>query len=155
VVHDNFPAGVIITNGLGGGFQDWIIAQFHLFLGAGSPPPFAIEIEVRKAVTGVPHGLEHTKYDPRWRRRDDDDEPWKPRDDEEKEVIVKVRLGHREIERHYFRKNADRTIKAIKLLNTTKDRITVTADKVKNVTKKPFVFLKNLQKKDDDEGKND
>ncbi len=150
MVHDNFPSGVIITNGLGGGFNSLIIAQFHLFLGL-----IDVEIEVRKAGGGVPHGLEGTRYDPRYRRRDDDDdEPWKPGEDE-KEVVVKIRIGSRKIERHYFRKDADRTIKAINILNTTKDRITVTANKVKNVTKKPFVFLKNLQKKDDDEGKND
>lgn len=158
MVHDNLPAGVIITNGLGGSFDSWIIAQFHLFLGRGSPAPIAIEIEVRKADRGVPHGLEGTRYDPRyWRRDDDDDEPWKPSKDE-KEVVIKLRIGSKEVERHYFRKDAERVIKAVNLLNTTKSKvkgIIVTADKLKDITKKPFVYIKNMRKKDEDEGENE
>lgn len=154
MVHDNFPAGVIITNGLGGGFQDWIIARFHLFIGAiGSPAAPIIEIEAIVKGRGVPHGLEGTRYDPRYdpRRRDDDDEPWLP-PSEEKEVILKVRFGNKEIERHYFRKDADRAIKAINFANKTKDNINVTVHKIKDTTKKAAVSFRGfLKKKNEDE----
>jgi hypothetical protein len=152
MVHDNCPAGVIVTGGLGGSYQDWIIAQFRLFIGRA----VAIEVEVRRPGRGVPHGLEGTQYDPRyhdrWRRRDDDDdEPWTPPSDE-KEVIFKVRVGSKEIERHYFRKDADRVIKAINLANKTKDNINVTVDKIKDTTRKAGVSFKGfLKKKNEDE----
>jgi hypothetical protein len=144
MVHDNLPAGVIITKGLGGDYRSWILAQFHLFIGVGSPP--LIEISVR--VVGGRSGVVARPPVPYYPRPRDDDELWKPRDDLEKEVIITVRIGDREVERHYFRKNADRAIEAIKLLNTTKDRISVTADKIKDTTQKAIVSLKNLKKKD-------
>ena len=172
MVHENFPTGVIVTNGLGDDYQDLIIARFHLFLGdvgsplvgsplvgsplVGSPgvPPI-IEIEAVVKGRGVPHGLEGTRYDPRydprWRREDDDDvEPWVPPKDE-KEVILKVRIGDKEIERHYFRKDADRMIKALNLTNKTKDNINVTVKKVKDTTQKTSVAFKGFRKKKDEE----
>jgi len=157
MVHDNLPAGVIVTNGLGGGYQDWIIARFHLFIGGvGSPiivPPI-IEIEAVVKGRGVPHGLEGTKYDPRYdprrRREDEDDEPWRP-PASEKEVVLKVRIGNKEIERHYFRKDADRAIKAINFANKTKDKINVTVKKIKDTTQKAAVSFKGFRKKKNEE----
>jgi len=156
MVHDNFPSGVIVTNGLGGGYQDLIIAQFHLFIGGvGSPitgsPLVGIGIEVEVRGRGVPHGLAGTQYDPRWRRRDEDDyEPWKPEEDE-KQVVLRVRVGGKEIERTYFRKDADRVIKAINFANKTKDRFSVTVDKLKDTTQKAAVSFKGFRKKPDEE----
>jgi len=161
MVHDNCPAGVLVTNGLGGGYQDWIIARFHLFIGGvgspitGSPGVPPIEIEVVVKGRGVPHGLEGTRYDPRydgpWRRREEDDsEPWIP-PTSEKEVILKVRIGNKEIERHYFRKDADRAIKAINLANKTRDNINVTVKKVKDTTEKAAVAFKGFRKKKNEE----
>ena len=147
MVHENLPAGVIITNGLGGDYDQFIIAQFHLFLGSiGSPATPIIEVDVK--VIGGRSGVTTRPDIPYYPRPRDDEEPWKPRDDLEKEVIITVRIGDREVERHYFRKNADRAIEAIKLLNTTKDRISVTANKIKDTTQKAVVSLKNLKKKD-------
>ena len=132
--HHDCPAGVIITGGLGGDADQLIIAQFHLFLGV-------IEVDVKVKVVGGGRPVSEIPYYLR-----PDEEPWQPRDDAEKEVIIKVRLGSKEVERHYFRKNADRAIKAINFLNNTRTRYTITVDEVKNI--KPFVYLKNLRKKD-------
>ncbi len=139
MVHENCPAGVIVTGGLGGDADQWIIAQFHLFLGV-------IDVEVK--VVGGGGRPDRTLFPPYIRPDDETDDRWKLRDDDEKEVIIKVRLGSKEIERHYFRKNADRAIKAINFLNNTRTRYTVVVDNIKHNTKKPFVFLKNLRKKD-------
>ena len=156
MVHEDCPAGVIITNGLGGGFETLIIAQFHLFLGIsiGSPAVPIIEIEAIVKGRGVPHGLEGTQYDPRYdprrRREDEDDEPWLP-PSSEKEVILKVRIGNKEIERHYFRKDAERAIKAINFANKTKDKINVTVKKIKDTTQKASVSFKGFRKKKNEE----
>lgn len=152
-IHKQFPAGVIVTNGLGGNFNTYIIAQFHLFLGLGFGSPI-IEIEAKVIRRDVPRGLEGTKYDPRYdprRREDDDNEPWLPPSDE-KEVILKIRVGNKEIERHYFRKDADRAIKAINFANKTKDNINVTVNRIKDTTRKAGVSFKRfLKKKNKDE----
>jgi hypothetical protein len=173
VVHDNFPAGVIITKGLGGnGCESFVLAHFHLFIprpavgspAVGSPAVGSpvggsplIEIEARVVQRGVPHGLEGTALDPRqvydpWRRweRDEDEEPWKPPQDE-KEVTLRVRVGNKEIERTYFRKDADRAIKAINFANKTKDQISVTIDKIKDTTQKAGVSFKGFRKKKDED----
>jgi hypothetical protein len=171
MVHENFPAGVIITKGLGGnGCESFILAHFHLHLfrapvgspAVGSPAvgvgsPF-VAIEARVVQRGVPHGLQGTQYDPRtfdpWRRWEkeweDDDRPWTPPSDE-KEVTLKVRVGNKEIERTYFRKDADRAIKAINFANKTKDKINVTVDKIKTTTQKAGVTFKGFRKKKDED----
>jgi len=145
VVHDNLPAGVIVTNGLGGDFSSWIIAQFHLFLGVGSPP--VVEVEVR--VIGRAGGATTRPpvyYPPR--ERDDDEEPWKPRE-EEHEVVIRVRIGQREVQRHYFVRKRTQTvvIQLINIVNVTMKRVSINVGKFIESSKSAVVAIKNFGRK--------
>jgi len=146
VVHDNFPAGVIITNGLGGDFSSWIIAQFHLVFGAGSPP--VVEVEVR--VVGRAGGSTTRPpvyYPPR--EHDEDEEPWKPREDEEHEIVVRVRIGQREVQRHYFVRKRTQTvvIQLINMANVTMKRVSINVGRFIESSKSAAVAIKNFGRK--------
>lgn len=145
MVHDNFPAGVIITNGLGGSYQTWIIAQFHLFLGIGSPPVVEVEVKLVRGVGGA------TTRPPAYYPpvHDDDDEPWKPREDTEQEVVIRVRIGSREVQRHYFvRKRTEVVVtKVINMVNITMQRVAINVNKIRETTKSAMVALKNFGRK--------
>lgn len=145
MVHEDCPAGVIITGGLGGDYNQWIIAQFHLFLGVGSPP--LVEVDVR--IVGSAGGATTRPpiyYPP---REDDTDEPWKPREDNEQEVIIRVRIGGREVQRNYFvRKRTEAVmIQVINMVNVTMKRVSISLNKITETSKSAVVALKNLGRK--------
>ena len=142
MVHENLPAGVIVTNGLGGSADTWIIAQFHLFLG----------VEVVVEVKGPPRfgggaSLRPEVYYPP--REAEDELVWEPREDDEYEVTIKVRLGERDIERHYFVRKRTQVVvtQVLHFLNTTKTRINVGVGAIRKTAKNIAVALRNLGKK--------
>ena len=145
MVHEDCPAGVIITGGLGGDYNQWIIAQFHLFLGAGSPSPVEVEIKIVRGAGGAV--TRPPVYFPP--RTDDDDEPWKPREDVEQEIIVRVRIGGREVNRNYFvRKRTEVVVtQVINMVNVTMQRVAINVDRIKETSKNIVVALKNLGRK--------
>lgn len=141
-IHDEFPAGVLVTNGLGGDFSTWIAAQFHLFPG--------VEVEVIVRAGG---STRRPRYYPPPRERDerydDDEEPWKPREDEEHEVIIKIRIGQREIQRHYFVHTRTQTvvIQLINMVNVTMERVSINVGKLIKSSKSAVVAIKNFGRK--------
>jgi len=145
MVHEDCPAGVIITGGLGGDYNSWIIAQFHLFLGGGSPAPVEIEVRIVGGAGGAT-SRPPVIYPP---RVDDDDEPWKPREDEEREVIIRIRIQGREVQRHYFVKKRTEVVvtQVINMVNVTLKRVAINVNKIRETSKSAIVALKNLGKK--------
>ena len=145
MVHDNFPAGVIITNGLGGpGCGSFILAHFDLFLGVGGSPLVPV-VEVRVIGHG---GSFRPEYYPR--PRDEEDElVWEPREDEEFEVVIKANLTGRTIERHYFVRKRTQVVVAqvLHFLNTTKSRINVGVGKITKTARDAAVRIRNIGKK--------
>jgi len=147
MVHDNCPAGVIITNGLGGSYQSWIIAHFELFLGlgVGSPPIVEVEIKTIRGAGGA------TTRPPVYHRpyEDDSDEPWKPREDTEQEVVIRVKIGGKEVQRHYFvHKRTEVVItQVINMVNVTMQRVAINVNKIRETTKSAIVSLKNFGRK--------
>ena len=146
MVHDNLPAGVIITNGLGGDYTTWILAQFDLFLGLGSPA--FVEVGVR-VIGGGGASFRPEVFYPRPRDDEDDEVIWKPREDEEFEVVIKARIGSRDIERHYFVRKRTQVVvtQVLHFLNTTKTRISVVAGRVTKTVKDAAVRIRNIGKK--------
>ena len=142
MVHDDCPAGVIITQGLGGTADQWIIAQFHLFLGV-----IDVEVEIRGPLGGGASIRPEVYYPP---LRDDEDEVvWEPRDEEEYEVIIKINLGKRDVERHYFVKKRTTVVVAqvLHFFNTTTSRISIGVGVIKKTAKDIAIALRNLGKK--------
>lgn len=146
MVHDNLPAGVIITNGLGGSYQTWILAQFHLFLGFGGSPSFA---EVGITIRGGTGSTYQPRYYPPRDYEDDDEVVWKPREDEEFEVIITARVGSRDIKRHYFVKKRTQVVmtQVLNFLNTTRSRMSVAAGTLTKTAKDIAIRIRNIGKK--------
>lgn len=141
MVHDDCPAGVIITQGLGGTADQWIIAQFHLFLGVD------VEVEIRGPRFGGGASLRPEVYYPP--REDEDEVVWEPREDEEYEVIIRVSLGKRDVERHYFVRKRTTVVvtQVLHFFNTTTSRISVGVGVIKKTAKGIVIALRNLGKK--------
>lgn len=145
MVHEDCPAGVIITQGLGGSYRSYIIAQTHLFLGLGSPPLVEVVVEVIRGAGGS--FRPETYYPPR--RDEEDDTVWEPREDNEFEVVIRARIGSRDIQRHYFVKTRTQVVVAqvLHFVNTTKTRISVVVGAVSKKAKAAAVSIRNLGKK--------
>jgi len=82
--------------------------------------------------------------------RDEEDEVvWKPREDEEYEVIINIKLGKRDVKRYYFvrKRTSVVIIQVIHFLNTTKSRVTIGVGAFTKTIKKAAVALRNLVKK--------
>lgn len=137
--HDKFPAGVIITKGLGGSCETFILAHFHLFLG--------VEVEVRGPRFGGGTSLRPEVYYPP--REDEDEVIWEPREDEEYEVIIKVDIGKKQIERHYFVRKRTQVVvtQVLHFLNTTRSRINVGVGTIRKTAKDVAIALRKLRKK--------
>ena len=141
MVHDNLPAGIIITQGLGGTANQWIIAQFHVFLG------IEVAVEISTTLMGGTSFRPEVYYPP---RPDNEDEVvWEPREDEEYEVIIRVSLGKRDVERHYFVRKRTTVVvtQVLHFLNTTTSRISVGVGVIKKTAKDITIALRNLGKK--------
>lgn len=83
-------------------------------------------------------------------REDDDDvEPWRPPEDEQ-EVIIKIRMGKRKIERHYFvRKRTSKVVtEVLHLLNNTKSKIKIHFNGIQQTAKAIAIKVFNLNKMD-------
>jgi hypothetical protein len=141
---EQVPTAVVIGK-YGGGLPassgSLIISRFNV---AGT----VIEVEVVEIANRGRSFPAEAFYPPR-RYEDDDEVIWKPREDEEYEVIIRVNLGQRQIERHYFVKKQTQVVvtQIMNMLNTTKSRISIGVDGIKKATRKTGAILRNLRKR--------
>ena len=151
-VHENFPAGGIITNGLGLNACTGMIitTQFHLFgfevvvppvqtpfEGGGSFPlaPGEIQGFYKPVQPGELPFLTPYDYDPLAKKK--------------RHVIMSVTFGERKIEKEYLvsDKRANTVVSVINLLNNTKQKISVVAAGLKRITTSAIIRIKNLRRK--------
>ncbi len=81
---------------------------------------------------------------------DDEDEPWKPREDEEQEIVIRVRISGREVQRHYFVRKRTQTvvIQLINMVNVTITRVSINVGKFIKSSKSAVVALTTHQQKE-------
>jgi hypothetical protein len=145
MTHENFPAGYIITDGLGGNAN--VVAEFNLFLGSGGSPSIPSPIQFTVNVVGGGGSLEPRIHYPQ--QSADDETIWFPREDEERQVIIKMRIGTKEFERHYFvRKRTSVVVtQVLHFLNITQSRVNIGVGKITQTVKEIGIALRNIGKK--------
>lgn len=149
-VHQDFPAGRIITNGLGGNAGDGLVitTQFHLYplpivvtvvgTGGGSRPLAPGEINTfYKPVQShmLPQGMPDYLI-PKDFRADG------------KIVKISVQLRDKTVEKEYVvhPKTGDILVKILNLLQKSKDSVSVLVKNIQKVSNKGKVLIKNLIK---------
>lgn len=145
-VHDVFPAGSIITNGLGHNYdQGFLIGwQTHLYFVDVSVAPIIIE-GLTGGGTPLAPGEIATLYKPiEWLTPRDQRNLLNPG----KHVTLKIKLGKIEIEKEYVvhEKTSAMIVQLINFINTTKSRIKVVVDSIKHIAIRAMVRIRNLRR---------
>ena len=164
----------IITMGLGGNHTNMIIG-FPFNLGfieviVGSPPVPGSPPVVGSPIIGSPIGSPIKPPPPvipptpprgpggtggGIRRKDDTDDVWPDQTEKEKDefktVTIRVTLKGKTTEKIYLvkKQRADTLVKVLKATNTTRKRIKVAVNKMKNKASQIVTKVTNIRKKDD------
>ena len=152
LTHSNFPAGRIITNGLGGNAGDGLVitTSFHLFVNFQiivSPPtvfggsrPLAPGESIN-FFKEVPQDKLHPSL------RDSFYIPSKYDIRPKNHVIIKISFGEKTFEKEYLilKEKTEIVIKMINLINNTKDKVKISTSKIKHIATRVLLKIKNLK----------
>lgn len=149
-MHENFPAGGILVNGLGYDACKGLVITTNFNLWCG------IQVIVTTQPTGGSRPLSpgeiqnffkpvQPEYQPSYVKPYDYDPLAKPKN----HVVIRVTFKDRVVEKEYVvsQKRIGVVIKLVNLVNTTKSRVSAVAQNIRRIASKAIITVKNLRKK--------